>query len=232
MRLAIQIELSNPVIPKDYRRGFMSFIKACFQKEDFLFFEKLYNQKTDKAFTFSIYFPGLKNENSNGHLNVGNKAVLNFSSNDFEVITNLYNGVRKLKSHKWNSHLFSIIKHSALFNKKIQGDICLFKTVSPFLVNKEGENLRYLTPNDEEFDRSFRYSVQALCNSFLQTNAVEFDYRFLRHKKMVVSHYNQSMTCNKGVIEMKANPEVLDLLYNVGIGVRRSQGFGMLELAK
>ena len=49
---------------------------------------------------------------------------------------------------------------------------------------------------------------------------------------MVVSHYNQSMTCNKGIIEIEAEPDVLNLLNNIGIGVRRSQGFGMVELIK
>jgi hypothetical protein len=40
------------------------------------------------------------------------------------------------------------------------------------------------------------------------------------------------MTTNKGIIEIAANPEILQLLYDVGIGVRRSQGFGMLEIIK
>jgi CRISPR-associated endoribonuclease Cas6 len=47
---------------------------------------------------------------------------------------------------------------------------------------------------------------------------------------MVITHFNQYMTTNKGIIEIAANPEILQLLYDVGIGVRRSQGFGMLEI--
>ncbi|MBX6361962.1 MAG: CRISPR-associated endoribonuclease Cas6, partial [Acidobacterium ailaaui] len=39
-------------------------------------------------------------------------------------------------------------------------------------------------------------------------------------------------TCNKAIIKIQASPEVLNLLYAVGIGVRRSQGFGMLEIMK
>jgi len=31
---------------------------------------------------------------------------------------------------------------------------------------------------------------------------------------------------------LRGSPEVLDLIYRVGLGVRRSQGFGMLELVQ
>jgi CRISPR/Cas system endoribonuclease Cas6 (RAMP superfamily) len=33
-----------------------------------------------------------------------------------------------------------------------------------------------------------------------------------------------------GIFELRGSPEVLDLIYRVGLGVRRSQGFGMLEV--
>jgi len=230
MKLNIILKLETPFLPRDYRSGFISIIKSAFEQGDEMFYRKLYNNKTDKPFTFSVYFPELRSEENN-NLRVGNKAILNFSSNDPVLITHLYNGIRKLKVHKWkDENTFTIQNIRAFFNKEIKKDSCTFKTVAPFLVNRKGDNLKYLTPEDEDFDHSFRFNINELCHKFLNINEIDFDYKIIKHKKMVVSHYNQSMTCNKAIIEMKARPEILNLLYNIGIGVRRSQGFGMIDL--
>lgn len=232
MRLNIEITLKQPKLPKDYRRAFISLIKSAVEFGDDLFFERLYNQKTDKPFTFSVYFPELKGE-ENGYLKVGNKAILNISSNDPVLMTHLYNGTRKIQTHQWqDQNTFTIESYKAFFNKPIKKDHCTFRTISPFLVNKKGDNLQYLTPENDEFDNGFRHNIQELSRQFLGKDKIEVDYKIHRHKKMVVSHYNQSMTCNKGIIEIEAEPDVLNLLNNIGIGVRRSQGFGMVELIK
>lgn len=230
MKLVLDLQLDRPEIPKDYRSGFMSLIKAAFEAGDELFYRHLYDTKTDKPFTFSVYFPGLTGE-KNDHLIVGYRAILNFSTNDHRLAIYFYNGAIKLKSHQWkNDNIFSIRGIRALFNREIRNDFCVFRTVSPFLLNRKGDNLQYLTPDDEDFDNSFRFNIRELCNRFLKKPEVDFKYKILQHRKMVVSHYNQSMTCNKGILEIKASPEVLNLIYNIGIGVRRSQGFGMLEI--
>lgn len=229
MRLGIEIELSDVRIPKDYRRGFTSLIKAAMSTEAEAYVERLYSGRADKPFTFSVYFPDLKGS-QNGKLNVGNKAIMNFSTSDHELLIYLYNGFRKLKEHQWKEYKLTLQNTRAFFNKEIKSDKVVFKTLSPFLVNQKKDNLMYLSVEDDGFDEAFRHSVKGICRTFLGIQEPNFDYKILKHKKMVVSHYNQYMTCNKGIIEMKAKPEVLDLLYKMGIGVRRSQGFGMLDL--
>jgi CRISPR-associated endoribonuclease Cas6 len=232
MRLNIEIELKKPKLPKDYRRGFMSLIKAAFESGDDFFYRQLYDKKADKPFTFSVYFPELKGE-EDGFIHVGNNALLNVSSNEPVLMTHLYNGTRKITTHQWQDYnSFKIKSYKAFFNKEIRKDHCLFRTVAPFLVNKEGENLQYLTPENNDFDKGFRHNIQELARKFLNKDHVELEYTIHRHKKMVVSHYNQSMTCNKGIIEMHTEPKILNLLNNIGIGVRRSQGFGMVETIK
>jgi CRISPR-associated endoribonuclease Cas6 len=51
-------------------------------------------------------------------------------------------------------------------------------------------------------------------------------------KKLPLTHYNQTMTSWLGRFTLTAPKEVLQLVYDIGIGVRRSQGFGMLEIEK
>src|SRR5690606_4904563 len=137
-------KLKKQELPRDYRSGFMSLIKTSIEAGDDKFFESLYEQKRDKPFTFSVYFPRLKGE-ENGRLIVGDKAILNFSSNSPTYITHFYNGARKIKAHQWrNENVFTIDNIKILFIKEISQSHCIFKTVSPFLVNKQGDNLRYL----------------------------------------------------------------------------------------
>ncbi|MCS7232055.1 MAG: CRISPR-associated endoribonuclease Cas6, partial [Elusimicrobiota bacterium] len=39
-----------------------------------------------------------------------------------------------------------------------------------------------------------------------------------------------TFTCFSGVFELSGNPEDLDYLQKIGIGLRRAQGFGMVEV--
>ncbi|MCF8308395.1 MAG: CRISPR-associated endoribonuclease Cas6 [Bacteroidales bacterium] len=232
MKIKIDTTLKESFLPKDYRRAFISLIKAAFEEGDNLFYQRLYesSEPVDKPFTFSVYFPELKQSN-NEHLEVGNKAIINLSSNAPELLTHLYNGARKLKFHKWgDKNEFTIENISAFFNKKVNKNHVYFRTIAPFLINSKGNKSKYLKPEDEEFDHGFRHSINELSRKFLAIPDIDFEYKIHKHKSMVVSHYNQSMTCNKGIIEMHAEPQVLDLINNIGIGVRRSQGFGMVEM--
>jgi CRISPR-associated endoribonuclease Cas6 len=40
------------------------------------------------------------------------------------------------------------------------------------------------------------------------------------------------MSAFVGTFKLKSEPEILQLIYDVGLGVRRSQGFGMLEVVR
>ena len=51
-------------------------------------------------------------------------------------------------------------------------------------------------------------------------------------KKLPLSHYNQTMTSWMGEFVLEAPAKVLQMVYDMGIGVRRSQGFGMLDIVK
>jgi CRISPR-associated endoribonuclease Cas6 len=38
------------------------------------------------------------------------------------------------------------------------------------------------------------------------------------------------LTCFEGIFSLNGEPEDLQFLYDAGMGIRRGQGFGMLEL--
>ncbi|PJJ76159.1 CRISPR-associated Cas6 family protein [Thermoflavifilum aggregans] len=233
MRLRINIHLEKPRLPKDYRSGFMSLIKAALEKGNAGVYHTWYGQRTLKPFTFSVYFPQIQKEVKGDEIEVGNKAVLNFSSFDPMLLAYIYNGIKTISSFPWKDYnRFTVEYVNLLPYRQIKKDCCVFKTLSPFLVNDKQDQSRYLTPDDAAFDDGLRHSINLLSQQFLGKDMQDFRYHISHHRKMVVSHYRQSMTAIKAIIEIQAAPEVLNLLYDVGIGVRRSQGFGMVELVK
>jgi len=109
----------------------------------------------------------------------------------------------------------------------------LFRTISPILVNDKGSNLDYLSPMKPEFNKAFKeiiaiqaYNFQIRCSE----DMITFEINTM--KKLPLSHYNQTMTSWLGEFVLEAPTNVLQLVYDTGIGVRRSQGFGMLEIVK
>lgn len=116
-----------------------------------------------------------------------------------------------------------------------------FQTISPMLITNKNCHIEidgnqydvYLTPDDEGFDEGFRFLVNEQIKEFLNIKAsINFDYEIIKESCQIVPiwHYNQWNKSVKAEIIIKSNPEVLQLLYDTGIGARRSQGFGMLEV--
>ena len=52
----------------------------------------------------------------------------------------------------------------------------------------------------------------------------------LELKRVVVKHMGTYHTGFKGIFELSSSSKMLQFLYDAGIGIRTSQGFGMLEL--
>jgi len=89
VRITVDYEMSGGILPRDYLSGFISLIKASFERANKNLFYTYYEKPKLKPFTFGVYFPELIGNNG-AMLNVGNKVRLNFSSNNYELITYIY----------------------------------------------------------------------------------------------------------------------------------------------
>lgn len=240
MRIKTRLEMSTDWLIKDYRRIFMALIKNIISNQDQTLYTLLYGteeskRKVNKPFTFSVHFPLFKGIEKD-KFQCGNKAHLIFSTNDETIITTLYNGLGKKKEiviGEARPVTFKIENNSLLPEKKIRGNKVEFKTMAPVLVNLKGDNLKYIPPTHPKFEEAF---IQIICNQAIEFNIhcksddIHFDIQSM--KKLPLSHYNQTMTSWLGEFSLEAPKEVLQLVYDTGIGVRRSQGFGMLEIKK
>ncbi len=238
MRLTIDYEMSGDKIPKDYRRGFASLIKNAIQNCNPKLYEYYYTGEFKmKPFTFGIYFPQGTKKNGDGFY-VGNQFKLNFSTSSIELATYIYNGFLRIKEKGYPLFKSNIVKPQRTFLHRkfeVKKDELLFKTLSPVLVITKGSNIKeypkYLLPFEDGFNEGLEFAVRECAIEFLGIeNDFEFKVEVKAYKKVPVWHYNQWMSSFNGLIEIKSIPEVLQMIYDIGLGVRRSQGFGMLEV--
>ncbi|MDF1612359.1 CRISPR-associated endoribonuclease Cas6 [Stygiobacter electus] len=233
MRITLDYEITPDVIPKNNGRAFISLIKKLIQETDPLLFKDYYNQHKLKPFTFGTYFPQLQG-NENDKLKVGNIVKLNFSTSSLQLTTNIYNGFREVKEHTWQNNsstiLFKPIRAFLQPNKKIDREEITVKTLSPLLVNNIGDSNKFLLPGEEGFKEGLEFSVRECAKEFLNDNSdFPFEFEVKAWKRRVLYHYKK-MPSTTGIFTIKSKPEILQMIYDVGIGVHRSQGFGLLEV--
>ncbi len=240
MRLKADFEMDTDWLVKDYRGIFMALIKSSFMKYDPVLYASLYGteeqkRKVNKPFTFFVRFPCYIGIEGN-KMRCGTQISLIFSSNEDTLVTAFYNGLNESRKIiiGQNYPISFDIKHVQLLPlKRITTKRAIFKTISPILVNDKGSNLDYLSPAKPEFTAAFKAIIAAQADHFnIPCTAEMIDFEINSMKKLPLTHYNQTMTSWLGEFVLEAPTNLLQLVYDIGIGVRRSQGFGMLEIVK
>lgn len=239
MRISFYFKSDGTYLPKDYRRGFLSIIKSALARSDPSLFKLYYEGRFRiKPFTFSVFFPGgVKFEND--QFITGENFILNFSTNSKVLAAHIYNGMFQLffEPYKVFNNLVRLERVYIHPPKTIKKSEIIFQTLSPMLVTNKNCHIEkngnqydiYLTPDDE----GIRFLVNEQLKEFLNMNStIDFHYEIIKESCQVIPiwHYNQWNKSIKTEIIIKSYPEVLQLLYDTGIGARRSQGFGMLEV--
>ncbi len=265
MRFSCKVFIpKNTPIPNDYRRYLLSLIKEAIKNsgsdgEDF--YNRFYSGKNTKPFTFSAYFP-LKKEGEENKLD-GDYFSFFFSTNDYEFLMRVYNGLVEIKKRN-DFDLFGTqitdIKNFFLFpEKNFTKNETIFKTLSPFLVRSLEDGDKYIYPEgfkiqtkdpekdvshwpywekSQNFIQAFETSLTALVQKELPDYKGKIKVEKIDCVVVPVLHgsgneeheYKMTFPGLKGQIKIKAEPEVLKLFYDIGIGARRSEGFGMLEV--
>lgn len=239
-RVIAEYLLGHTYLPLDYRRNLYALIKEAIRRYD----ENLYRRYFDeslgfvtKPFTFSVFFP-----DSTKHLRdkffVGKRLRLVFSSNDKELLYAVFEGlsmINEFKIHDIEGKVRSNVLYCLYVNfkdlPKINSYRIVFRTLSPVVLDKEARSGNYLSYDDPQFINSLVYSVRELSKTFLGKEDVDVEITVKGNtSKKPIWHYQHWVTGNKCLLEVKSSPDVLNLLYAIGIGHKRAQGFGMLEI--
>ncbi|RMG08540.1 MAG: CRISPR-associated endoribonuclease Cas6, partial [Acidobacteria bacterium] len=211
---------------------FVSLLKEAIKQANPIGFHRYYSRlHTLKPFTFSLFFPELTG-NEGADLHVGYKVILSFSTLSPNLIAYVYNGLLQIREYPIfdnKIHLYNVLLRPRV---TIAEDRVQFKTMAPVLVNTKGNPNWYLLPGERGFEEGLNFSVCEIGRAFLGLPEAAVGFHPIAIRRKVVRHYNMHMQGFVGIFELRGHPEVLNLIYQVGLGVRRSQGFGMLELVR
>ena len=234
MRLNLYFRLKKPELPLEYRRAFLSLLKQSFNRASPDLFSTFYETgNTMKPFTFSVYLPGATFTGDTIRLK-GPDIGLTFSTSQPGPAIYFYNSLSKIRFSPFplaNDNSMTFQRARIVKEHPIKASEAVFKTLSPFFVrvHDSGTNQdSYLLPEHEDFKRQF----SAICGVMVKEltgvgGDVEVEPVML--KKVPVRHYGRLLEGNHGIIKLTGHPEVLTLLFQSGIGSRRSEGFGALE---
>ena len=244
MRFGVKIYLNKSdklYVPFNYRRHILSLIKEAILAENSAIYNLYYDNRLknlQKPFTFSVFLHVAENQREKGKIVLSSNIInLFFSSFSYEFLITVYNGLHKLKGKKLNflNNNIEIRDFFYIKQKKISNNTVTFKTLSPILVrhieNKKGKG--FLKANHPDFKENLFYNVKSLSRNFLnyELKREEFKIISMKFESKKVSLYGNEIA-NKGIITIKSPVKILQMLYDAGIGAKRSQGFGMLEVVK
>lgn len=264
--MRLKIDFFTGKLPVIYRHRFMALIKEALNESDSSYRKRLYpdknsvHSKVAKPFCFNISMPigwiakkeniiideGFEIEDTVFHFPDDSRLFLYISSSDFEFITNLYNGLLKIKEFKFNDEItLKLGKVFFLNEKKFEGDEVVFKTNAPILIeNKVGKPLLPIASGLLPID-SFNDHFNAIHDRILKDIRGKGLYREMEFipvevRKQVVKHTLKgfrektgkpymTLTCFEGCFKIKGDQRDLQMLYQIGVGLRTGQGFGMVE---
>lgn len=121
-------------------------------------------------------------------------------------------------------------------DKRIYDNEIVVKTLSPitvYITDKDGHT-QYFSPQEDAFYKSIVRNAHRKWTSFYGDDD-KFRLEILPHpnakfKKCATRFKETFITAWGGMFILKAPPQVLDFLYQTGLGSKNSQGFGMFEL--
>lgn len=236
MLINLSIQLTEPVLPKDNRPSFVSFIKNAFMAYDKSFYDKYYSEATTsngKNFCFAIkmsqpVFCEDKIQLQN------NLIFLTISTSDAVVGIDIYNALcyQRDKLFPLPAGNSMVLKTVRLMNHKpVMSSSITIQMRSPLIVRTlDRSDRRYLSYDDEKFQECFQKSI----TSYVQKMGMNIDSKVtitpVSPKKTVMKNFGHYMTGNLGTYTLTGHPLLLNLLYQSGIGARRSEGFGLFGI--
>lgn len=268
LRLIFNSKERELILPADYRRLFMSFIKKAFTVSNYA--HKIYRGRVFRPFCFSVFLgEGLifNKSNSNSFFRIKLPIDMIFSTGDTEVFINFYNGCIKLLKQKEgillrNGENLFLDEIEVKDRVKIRSRVCLFKTIGISVLTDPEENAKdfkkwFLTPVNSNLER-FNFALEKrtfsrykfttgvdLLGGIIFTPLSEDEIKILIRqgllnsrfgtksiKEIVIYHYGGFLKGFKGVFWIESYPEILQFIYDFGLGVKTGQGFGCVELIK
>lgn len=251
MRLQIVFKVER--VPLLYRNAFMSFLKEILQStpsgrrrfRSLFYYGQSQNNKAPKPFCFAVRFLHDKERfvKDKDWFYLTSPLSLYLSVADLGLSVDFYNGLLQKSVYPFQKGEFVLpppVNIVPLRERPISGREVLFRTLAPVLV--ENASGKPLLPQDnlQSFTEELNHCVHAMLLGVRGRGLQEkLSFEPVNLRKEVVKHAIRerdeesrvyTFTCFSGKFLLQGDPEDLKDIQVLGLGRRRSQGFGMVEV--
>lgn len=241
MRFKIELEFKEPIITKEYRKVIMSLIKKSLTElADGRYFADYYQDTIQKDFCWKLRLSIQQFEKDNIILN-NNKGVLTISTDDtkrtgYYLFSSFLN--QKYKQFNMPNGNYLIIKNvSQVEQKLIMSEKVIIKLGEGNALcvrehNKETNKDRYYSIADGKIftEKATELIKRQVIGAGFTKDIDNIKFTSIECEKVVISHYGCLIDATIGLIELEAKADILQYLYQNGIGSRRSQGLGYIDI--
>lgn len=243
MRVCLEFNIKNSYLPVDYRRYFVSFIKKALSiSNDGKYFKKYYMDTVQKPFMFTVVMQKPK-FNKEKVVFEGNKIKMYFSVANEDrkgfIFTNCFLKMKYLDYPLPEGNVMCLVNVTKLKEEIITTNRALFRTTcsSSILVrehNRESNRDKYYTCEDEGYIEKLEESIkwQCLKQGYSAADVEQIKVNEVIGKKVVLRNYKVLIDGVTGTFDISGPKHILNYLYTVGFGARKSFGFTYVELIK
>ena len=237
IQLKLEFQLEKQELPRDLDRLMVSFLKASLQN----YSEELFNEMYDKSksiikpYTYAYYLPGAKFSTDRINLNE-NRFNMFFSDADMGQFIHFFNAFKLMKKKKYpmDKNSMKLMSVQSMERNPIKDNEAVIKMTSSLIVRKhlkDGNKDTYFTFDQEGFSDALRENITIFLEKLnIPMSAQGFSIVPVKGKKVVADVFGRKVDANIGVYKITGDVQLLNLLYQVGLGVRRSQGHGKFEI--
>lgn len=193
------------------------------------------NNKTYKMFTFSML---------SGKYKIENKKITFFEEVSFEIRSTEAVLLKNIKDNLEAKGITYLSQHFEvdevkLCDVEVEDDEVMIKMRTPICLHETYEvdgasKTRFFTPEDEEFARKLNENFVNKYESYTQNKPkwnVDISPVMVTPRDKVVTKYKGIYISGyKGIYKLKGERKYLDFLYQVGMGEKNAQGFGMFDV--
>lgn len=241
VKLCLEFNINKTYLPIDYRSCFVSWIKKALSiGNEGKYFEQYYRDTVEKPFTFAVVMNKPKFSKEKVCFE-GNRLRVYFSVTDRNrtslIFLNCFLKMKYLDFKLPQDNVMCLVNVRQLESQIIQEDRALLQTVAGSSIvlrehNKETNKDKYYTCEDEGYIEKLEESIKRQClrNGYTEQKVQKIKVNSVQGKKVVVKHYNVLIDGVSGVFDISAPKEILNELYTVGFGARKSFGFSFVDV--
>lgn len=240
MRLTIKIVAEKPIrLPLAYNhliQGMIySLISHCPEFSKSIHDEgvSLSHQKF-KFFTFSQLYGQYTLEGK--EIIFASPVYLEFGTIDYQLCHKLIEGILLADKIRLGNQQ-AMIESYCFSKENLNQTFYQIQMISPITVHSSyGKKTKFFSPLEKEFEEHLMINCRNKYGAFYGRELEEdFSIKpldFSLKNKVVTTYKDYYITAWKGKYELRGSQEVLDFLYQVGLGEKNSLGFGMFKVIK